>query len=433
MQKVNLPGSLNICIVAANFSFSERGSTNAFLWPIVDGLVKQGHTITILSTRHWSGKFEVLERGIRILYLSHAPLVLNKRAELVKHYFLKCHAEKPFHIVHSLDSSIYLIARMKRELRVAVAYDVDATELDQLFGIQGMAQETLGSLLKTFLGISYTFLKTYLSKDRKMLAAADGVFVKTPQQRVILERYYMYPDAKIHQVPYGIEIGDLSPRDKSDNLRKELKIPEGTNIVISISDMTDFGEVEYLLKAFQKVAIKKPHTCLLLVGSGPLFKDIEFEMLSLALGSRVIMTGWLKGSEVTDLIALADVMVNLSARTTEYETCLLEAMAQKKIVIASELNPLATVINDTKDGFLVRPADTQMIANLLIEIFTGLIPLEEIGEQARRKVLNLFDINKMVNETINAYYQILKETGYYRKRRELPQAQPAATSPSLHA
>ena len=38
----------------------------------------------------------------------------------------------------------------------------------------------------------------------------------------------------------------------------------------------------------------------------------------------------------------------------------------------------------------------------------------EIGDRARRKVINLFDTTKMVDETINAYFKILKRTGMYR-------------------
>jgi glycosyltransferase involved in cell wall biosynthesis len=128
------------------------------------------------------------------------------------------------------------------------------------------------------------------------------------------------------------------------------------------------------------------------------------------------MPGPAKASEIPDYIALSDAFVNLSARTTGFEPSLLEAMAQKKVIIGSEASPISTIVEHSHDGFLIRPADAPELAALLLDIFNGHLPALEIGDAARRKVLNLFDPEKMVIQTINAYYDILKSTGFYRKR-----------------
>jgi glycosyltransferase involved in cell wall biosynthesis len=278
----------------------------------------------------------------------------------------------------------------------------------------GMAQETLGSLLSTGIAVGYRFLRSFYGRDRQLLKTADGVFVTSPRERLALERYYLYPDSRIHTVPYGIEIGDLAPREKSDELRRSIGIPETASVVVTITDMTEVGEVRNLLDAFEQVVIKKPNARLIVVGDGPKFKEIEYEMLLLALGSKVIFTRAVKESEIPDYIALADVFVNLSARTTGFEPSLLEAMAQKKVIIGSEGSSMGTIVEHSQDGFLIRPADVSELSNLLLDIFAGQIPVEMIGEQARQKVLSLFDPEKMVIETLTAYYAILKNTGIYK-------------------
>ena len=58
-------------------------------------------------------------------------------------------------------------------------------------------------------------------QDRSLLMSADGVFVTTPQQRLILERYFLYPDFHTFTVPYGINLGDLTPKSESENLKSE--------------------------------------------------------------------------------------------------------------------------------------------------------------------------------------------------------------------
>jgi 1,2-diacylglycerol 3-alpha-glucosyltransferase len=66
---------------------------------------------------------------------------------------------------------------------------------------------------------------------------------------------------------------------------------------------------------------------------------------------------------------------------------------------------LANVVEDGVDGFLIRPADTFTLSELLLQVFSGQIAASEMGEAARQKVLNLFDSEKMLAQTLAAYTQ----------------------------
>jgi glycosyltransferase involved in cell wall biosynthesis len=417
MSKPPLPEQLNVCLVTRHFPISGRASGPIFLRLIARGLIARGHQVTVLAAEGPPGRASIEDNGVKVFFLSEDRWARTRRdpfPDLVLKRFSELHQQKPFHLIHSVDASAIRVSRQKRQFEVAVAYDVAATQMSQLFAILGMAQETLGSILSTSLAVGYKYLSTFYGGDRHLLTTADGVFVASPRERITLERYYLYPDARIYTVPYGIEIGDLEPREKSDELRRALGIPETAKTAVTITDMTEVGEIRNLLRAFEQVVIKKPNSRLIIVGEGPKQKDIEFEMLNLALGSKVIFTGAARSADVADYIALADVFVNLSSRTTGFEPSLLEAMAQKKVIIGSEVSPMGTIVEHSQDGFLIRPADVAELTNLLLDIFTGHLPAGEIGEAARRKVLDLFDPQKMVIETLGAYYAILKSTGLYK-------------------
>lgn len=418
MARPPLPPKLNVCLVTRKFPILGRASEHGFLWVIARGLAQKGHSVTVLSSETASRQAEVEEQGVKVFYLNEGKQG-GRRAEVfadrVKSKFVELHTQKPFNILHSVDASAKKISPYKEKYRLAVAYDVEATQMSQLFAIMGMAQETLGSLLATSFAVAYKFLRTFFRGDRQLLKTADGVFVSSPQQRIALERYYLYPDAHIYSVPYGIEVGDLAPREKSDAFRKHLGVPETAKVIMTITDMTDVGEIQNLLYAFADVIIKKPNARMIIIGNGPRYKEIEFEVLNLALGSKVIFAGAVSNTEIPNYIALADAFVNLSSRTTGFEPSLLEAMAQKKVIIGSEVSPIATIVEHGKDGFLIRPADVGELAVLLYDVFNERLPTAEIGENARQKVTGLFDPEKMVRETIDAYYAILRSTGYYRK------------------
>jgi glycosyltransferase involved in cell wall biosynthesis len=222
-----------------------------------------------------------------------------------------------------------------------------------------------------------------------------------------LERYYLYPDYHTYTVPYGIELGDLSARPEASELRKKHKIPESAPVLVTLSDMLEPSEVINVLKAFERVVIKKPSSYMLIIGNGPHWKDIEFEMLNLALGSKVIMAGAVSSEELSDYISISDVFVNLSSRSTGFEPSMIEAMAQKKIIIGSEVSPIANIVEEGRDGFLLRPADTDSLSRLLLDLFSNTKPVTEIGERAREKVLNMFDTKKMISSLEEAYLKIL--------------------------
>lgn len=418
MAKPTLPESLNICLTSFRFPILSRSTDQGFLWPIARGLAREGHKVTVIAATSALKKPEVERDGVKVYFLYEGPKNLSHMnfQMAVRQKFAQLHQENPFHIVHSIDNSGTKIGLKKKTFKVAVAYDVDATQMSQLFAIQAMRQDTLSSMLATGIATAYKFITTYYGGDRKLLASADGIFVTNPEQRNILERYYLYPDFHTYTVPYGIEKNDLTPKEKPCDLRQSLQIPENAHVAVSITDMTQTQEIIPLLNAFAKVAIKKPNSYLLLVGNGPRYKEIEFEILNRALGNKVILTGAVSASEIEDYIVLGDVFIALSSRTTGFEPPTLEAMAQKKVVLGSEVSPISNIIEDGRDGFLVRPADSESIANLLIEIFSGTMPAEEIGERARNKVVDLFDTSKMVQSTIEAYRKILINTGMYKKQ-----------------
>lgn len=415
-KKTVIPSSLNICFIASHFRVLSRNSDTGFIFPIARALAKLGHKITVLSTSSSLGESEVNREGVRVLYLLE-----GLRQKSLSHFqnialakFKELHKLEPFHIVHSLDRSGLRIGQAHKELEVAMAYDVEATQISQIFSILGMKQDTISSNLKTGFEVAYKFLSSYYGGDRKLLTTADGVFVTSPQQRLMLERYYLYPDWHIYQVPYGAEVGDLAPKDISFELRRKWGIPDNAHIAITISEMNDVDEIKYVLQGFERVAIKKPNSFFFLIGNGPKFKDIEFEVLKLALGSRVIMTGAISNQEIAEYIALGEIFVDMTAKSSGFDPAMVEAMAQKKVIIGSEVSSIAHFIEDGQDGFLLRPADFESIGGLILEIFSGTMPSKEIGERAREKVINLFDSSKMTAAVLDAYSNILVKTGRFR-------------------
>lgn len=409
---------MNICLIAYRFPILGRATDNSFLWPMARGLAAQGHNVTVIAGKSNLGKSEVVRDGVKAYYLLEGQATHLRFEDAVYNKFVELHRENKFQIVHSVDRSGMQIAAKKKALGVAVAYDIEATQMAQIFSILGMSQESVSSLLQTAAALTYKFLTTYFGGDRALLKTANGIFVTSPQQRIFLERYYHYPDFHTYSVPYGIELSDVPPKTDIVELKKKFGLPENSQVVLTITDMLESFETMHLLSAFEKVAVKKTNTYMLIVGNGPKWKEIEFHLLSLALGNRAVMTGALKTDEISDCITISDVYVNMGSRSTGFEPAMIEAMSQKKVIIGSEMSPMANIIEDGEDGFLLRPADVESLTQLLLDLFSGIVPTSEIGKKAQDKVFNLFDSKKMVEALELAYKKILTNTKLDKPNQE---------------
>jgi len=395
--------------VGSRFQVLSRASDGGFLWPMARSLARKGLDVTVFSSKGSVGKSFIERDGVKTYFLhnSDSPYKHLSFDEACLRKFTELHNQNPFHIVHGLDNGALKIAKQKHKFKIGVAFDVEATHMSQIFSILGRGHETLGSLLQMGLVLTYKFLTTFFSTDRELLLTADGMFVAHPQQRYLLERYYLYPDLKTYTLPYGLELSDFKGLEDPIAVKKKWNLSETSQVAVTFSDLNEIQEIMHLLAGFEKVAVKKPSSYLLIIGNGPLLKQVEYEILQRALGSRVLLLGAIPEDQALDLVAVSDVYINLSSRTTGFESSLIEAMAQKKVIIGSEVSPISHIIEDGVDGFLLRPADKESLASLLIEIFSGSIPTTELGERARNKVLELFDVRKMTELAINAYQQIL--------------------------
>lgn len=409
---------LRVCLIGQKIQIQSRASDTGLLWPMAKGLAQKGHDVTIISTTSPLRKPEVFRDRIRAFYLYDGPQPSRSWSfsDAAHKMFGKLHQEKPFDLVHSVDRSAFKIGRHKKNFKVPVAYDIQAVHLAPLFALLTENDGTIFSQIKMGLKMIYQFTKNYFLKDRGLLLTADGMFTTTPEQRILLERYFLYPDYHTYTVPYGINLGDLTERPESESFKMKLQLPEEAQIVMAISDFLNVRELVPLLAAFEDVALKHSNAYLVLVGNGPAWKDVEFEVLKKVLSSRVIMTGSVNSEELLTYITHSKVYINLSSRSTGLEPSLIEAMAQKKVIIGSELSPIAEIIDHGHDGFLVRPADEKGLEKLLSSILQNYNQFSEITENARQKVLDVFDREKLSDALLVAYYDILEKNGLLKRR-----------------
>jgi len=178
---------------------------------------------------------------------------------------------------------------------------------------------------------------------------------------------------KIGVMPNGVDLtlfGDPPARD--DALARELGLEPDTPVIGYIGSFYDYEGVDDLIRAMPLLRHDHPDARLLIVGAGTM--DAEWRAAADALPEpeAVIFTGRVPHHEVERYYSLIDVLAypRKASRLTDLVTPLkpLEAMAQRRIVTASNVGGHRELITHGETGFLFAADDPAACAATLSEV-----------------------------------------------------------------
>lgn len=119
-----------------------------------------------------------------------------------------------------------------------------------------------------------------------------------------------------------------------------------------------------------------------LIGDGPMRLNIE-KRLKQINNKNLAYIGY--QSKIAEYLSAADVFV-LPSSIEGFPLSILEAMAMRVAVIASNVGAVSEVINSGKNGFVVSPGSVNEIKNALLELKSDVNKLNKIKINGRKKV-----------------------------------------------
>ena len=228
----------------------------------------------------------------------------------------------------------------------------------------------------------------------------------------------------------NIEQFDLITQ-KNTELEKELAF-ENCHVLGFLGSFYGYEGIDLTIAAMPAVLAKNPNVRLLLVGGGPQEKNLKQQVTLLGLEGKVIFTGRVPHSEVGKYYSLVDLLVypRKNMRLTDLVTPLkpLEAMAQGKLVLASDVGGHKELITDNENGFLFKADNVEHLSERIIELLARVssskslvedpiscvINPQTIIKNGRDYVENVRNWKTSVSNYLPLYQQLLK--GAYKNR-----------------
>ena len=195
---------------------------------------------------------------------------------------------------------------------------------------------------------------------------------------------------KITISPNGVDLGLFGqPPARDDRLLAELELT-GKSVLGFIGSYYDYEGLDDLIAAMPILLASHPEVHLLLVGGGPMEAALQSQVERLGIGSAVTFTGRVPHGEVERYYGLMNIMVypRKSMRLTDLVTPLkpLEAMAQGRLVAASDVGGHRELIEDGVTGTLFPAGDPGKIAAKLASLLENRTSWSQTIETARKFV-----------------------------------------------
>ncbi|VWX61193.1 TIGR04063 family PEP-CTERM/XrtA system glycosyltransferase [Sphingorhabdus sp. 109] len=225
--------------------------------------------------------------------------------------------------------------------------------------------------------------------ENHVVNGADAVAVICEGLRSDLIGRGVRPE-KITVSPNGVDL-DLfgEPPARDESLLKEMGLA-GKPVLGFIGSFYDYEGLDDLVAALPILQASHPDVHLLLVGGGPMEEALKSQVDHLGIQSAVTFTGRVPHEQVERFYGLMDIMVypRKPMRLTELVTPLkpLEAMAQGRLVAASDVGGHQELIKDGVTGTLFPAGDPEKIAEKLGALLDNSTSWAQVIEDAKKFV-----------------------------------------------
>lgn len=253
--------------------------------------------------------------------------------------------------------------------------------------------------------------------ETRAVRRADAVAVICEGLRADLVKRGIDP-AKIMVSPNGVDLELFgTPPARDGALAGELGL-DGADVIGFIGSFYDYEGLDVLIEAMPQLVAQAPAVHLLLVGGGPMETVWRAMAEASPVADRIHFVGRVPHHEVERYYSLIDVLAypRKAMRLTKLVTPLkpLEAMAQQRLVAASDIGGHRELIQDGVTGTLFAPDDPAALATALAQLLANRTGWDERRAVARRYVEEQRNWFSNIRHYEPVYQRLLSGSGYDR-------------------
>lgn len=184
------------------------------------------------------------------------------------------------------------------------------------------------------------------------------------------------------------------PEEEKTKTKKSLGIKEKEKTILFLGTLAPWKGADYLIKAIPEVLEKHPDTKIVFVGHGVSYNELKKKAEESKISENMLFLGAVNYFNLPPIINCADVCVSsfpkpetVGRETTARSISVLEFMSCGKPVILPKNPGFDEFIKDGINGVFFEPENTRDLADKIIELLNNKGARVEIGNNARKTII----------------------------------------------
>ncbi len=241
--------------------------------------------------------------------------------------------------------------------------------------------------------------------NRRVMRHADRVIAVSGSVARFVAEVEGTPPQRVVTIHYGLDVPSC-PGNTRETARSRLGLAGNQDLTLIgfVGRLVRQKGVDVALEAFAKAHRGYPQSRVVIVGDGPLRRDLEAQTRRLELMESVIFAGWT--DDARDVMPAFDIVVAPS-RWEGFGLVVLEAMSHGLPVIATNAGSFPEIVIDGETGLLVTPECPAALAKAMGELLIDNRRAAALGQRGRARAVESFSVGKMVDATVHVYERMM--------------------------
>ncbi len=389
--------SASICLISRRFPPQYSGAGQQAL-TLARQLIKQVPLFVVCEHTNKRNQVDHID-GVPIYRLKSSnksyPFGLEKIFFAIRLLFFLISKRHEFTIIHCIGSSFILIPVMI----IAKLFNKKVCVKLTLAGLQGDSPDALRK--KKFGKIKYL-----------ALLKADAVICVSRQLYSICTENGIAHD-KLFLIPNGVDTEYFKPLDKNKKhwIRKQLELPIDANIICFTGIADRRKRIDIAISSVAKALKEISDLYFLIIGPRD-EKDKDFTdsldniIREAGISDKIRFTGYQPFEKAGQYMQASDIFL-FPSQKEGLPNALLEAMACGLCCIVADAPPMNQLIDNQKDGFLIKPVGVNNDSPQIIQLYMKQKELiKTIQTNARQKIVKVYDISGIAMQYVSVYEKI---------------------------
>lgn len=235
---------------------------------------------------------------------------------------------------------------------------------------------------------------------RLIYRLATAIIANSGAVRKLLMEEFQVPAARVHLLHNGVDF-DRFNLGRGDRRKIDGNLGPETKLILNVANMN--SEVKghaVLIEAARTVCSLMPQAKFVLIGDGPLRPGLERSAKECGLQDNVLFLG--RRNDVAEILSCADLFV-FPSFVEGLPNSVLEAGAFGLPIVATPVGGIPEVISDGVTGLLVRPRDSQALAESILRVLKDPDLAARLSHACRERVRAQFSFDRLINDLGRLY------------------------------